>query len=76
MDIRWPGLSYEQWADTWDTLHLWTQVIGKVKLALTPFLTAWWNVALSPAPAGCPTDAGAGVSYARPPPWRDGTTPR
>lgn len=47
MDIRWPGLSYEQWAETRDTLHLWTQVIGKIKLALTPFLNEWWNVALT-----------------------------
>jgi hypothetical protein len=35
VDIRWPGLSDEQWAETRDTLHLWTQVIGKIKLALT-----------------------------------------
>jgi Family of unknown function (DUF5996) len=47
VDIGWPGLPYEQWADTRDTLHLWTQVIGKVKLALTPFLNEWWNVALT-----------------------------
>jgi len=45
VDIRWPGLSYEQWAETRDTLHLWTQVIGKIKLALTPFLNEWWNIA-------------------------------
>jgi hypothetical protein len=47
VDTRWPGLPYEQWAETRDTLHLWTQVIGKVKLALTPFLNEWWNVALT-----------------------------
>ncbi len=47
MDVRWPGLPYEQWAETRDTLHLWTQVIGKAKLALTPFLNEWWNVALT-----------------------------
>ena len=47
MDIRWPGLPYEQWAETRDTLHLRTQVIGKIKLALTPFLNEWWNVALT-----------------------------
>jgi len=47
VDPRWPGLPYEQWAETRDTLHLWTQVIGKVKLALTPFLNEWWNVALT-----------------------------
>jgi hypothetical protein len=47
VDTRWPELPYEQWAETRDTLHLWTQVIGKVKLALTPFLNEWWNVAFS-----------------------------
>ena len=61
MDVRWPGLPYEQRADTRDTLHLWTQVIRKVKLAVTPFLNDWWNLALTltcrglitgPMPAG------------------------
>jgi Family of unknown function (DUF5996) len=47
VDTRWPELPYEQWAETRDTLHLWTQVIGKVKLALTPFLNEWWNVAFT-----------------------------
>ncbi|HET7381228.1 MAG TPA: DUF5996 family protein, partial [Pseudolabrys sp.] len=34
---RWPELSYAAWKDTRDTLHLWTQVVGKVRLALTPW---------------------------------------
>jgi len=55
VDIRWPGLSYEQWAETRDTLHLWIQVIGKIKLALTPFLNEWWNVALTLTCRGMPT---------------------
>jgi hypothetical protein len=64
-------LPYEQWAETRDTLHLWTQVIGKVKLALTPFLNEWWNVALTltcrgmttgPMPAG-PADLQIDVDF-------------
>ena len=39
----WPELPYEAWKDTRDTLHLWTQVVGKVKLELCPFLNQWWE---------------------------------
>ena len=40
----WPDLPYEDWKDTLDTLHMWTQIVGKVKLELVPFLNEWWNV--------------------------------
>ena len=43
---RWPELSYAAWKDTRDTLHLWTQVIGKIRLTLTPWLNHSWHVAL------------------------------
>jgi hypothetical protein len=43
---RWPELDYAAWKDTRDTLHLWTQVVGKVRLALTPWLNHSWHVAL------------------------------
>jgi hypothetical protein len=43
---RWPALSYADWKDTRDTLHLWTQVVGKIRLALTPWLNHSWHVAL------------------------------
>ena len=39
----WPELPYEAWKDTRDTLHLWTQIVGKVKLELCPFLNQWWE---------------------------------
>jgi hypothetical protein len=42
----WPELPYEPFADTRDVLHMWTQVVGKVKLALCPYLNEWWEVAL------------------------------
>jgi hypothetical protein len=41
----WPPLPYENWRDTRDTLHLYLQIVGKVKLALAPFLNQWWQVA-------------------------------
>ena len=43
---RWPALPYAAWKDTCETLHLWTQVIGKVRLALTPWLNHSWHVTL------------------------------
>jgi Family of unknown function (DUF5996) len=57
----WPPLAYDDWADTAQTLHLWTQVVGKVRMALTPAVNHWWHVPLyvgarglttSPIPAG------------------------
>ena len=42
----WPVLRYEGWRDTLNTLHLWTQVVGKVRLALTPWLNHQWHVPL------------------------------
>ncbi len=42
----WPRLDYSDWADTCATLHLWTQVVGKVRLALAPYVNHWWQVAL------------------------------
>jgi len=43
---RWPPLRYDEWKDTLQTLHLWTQVVGKLRLALEPRTNHWWNVAL------------------------------
>jgi hypothetical protein len=43
----WPALPYNDWLETYETLHLYTQVAGKIKLALSPFLSEWWHVALS-----------------------------
>jgi hypothetical protein len=42
----WPGLRVADWKDTRDTLHLWTQVVGKVRMARTPLVNHWWNVTL------------------------------
>ena len=42
----WPELSYRAWADTCSTLHLWTQVVGKIRLAQTPWQNDGWHVPL------------------------------
>src|SRR6476646_8013988 len=52
---RWPELPYAAWKDTCETLHLWTQVIGKVRLALTPWLNHSWHVPLQVTARGLGT---------------------
>src|SRR6516162_8458556 len=39
----WPDLPLAAWSDTCDTLHLWTQIVGKMRIALTPLINHWWN---------------------------------
>ncbi len=43
---RWPDLPLSAWSDTCDTLQLWTQIVGKVRIALTPLVNHWWNATL------------------------------
>jgi uncharacterized protein DUF5996 len=40
---QWPDLPYAAWRDTCDTLILWTQIVGKVRIACTPLVNHWWN---------------------------------
>jgi Family of unknown function (DUF5996) len=42
----WPALPYEAWKDTCATLHLWTQIVGKIRLARTPWVNHSWHVTL------------------------------
>jgi hypothetical protein len=42
----WPALALNSWKDTYATLHMWTQIVGKVRLRLTPVVNHWWNVPL------------------------------
>ncbi len=42
----WPALPLDSWKETYATLHMWTQIVGKVRLALTPLINHWWNVPL------------------------------
>jgi hypothetical protein len=51
----WPALRLEEWIDTKNTLHRWTQIVGKIRLALTPLVNHWWNVPLYVTPRGLTT---------------------
>jgi hypothetical protein len=51
----WPALPYADWHDTYETLHLWSQVVGKVALALAPPLNHCWGVALHVTARGLST---------------------
>src|SRR5437773_7730219 len=51
----WPPLAFDEWVDTRDTLHMWTQIVGKTRMALTRLENHWWNVVLDVTPAGLTT---------------------
>lgn len=51
----WPELNLEEWEDTYDTLHLWMQMVGKIKLEFTPFINHWWNITFSLTASGLTT---------------------
>lgn len=53
----WPALPLAEWQDTCDTLHMWTQVVGKTQLALTPLVNHWWNVTMAVSPRGLRTSS-------------------
>jgi hypothetical protein len=63
-DAIWPDLTYSAWSETLATLHLWTQIVGKIRLTLTPWLNHSWQTPLyvttrglgtSPIPIGAET---------------------
>jgi hypothetical protein len=43
METAWPPLRVDKWGETRDTLHMWTPVVGKVRLALSPMINHWWQ---------------------------------
>ena len=51
----WPALAYDDWADTAQTLHMWTQIVGKIRMALTPPVNHWWHVPLYVSARGLTT---------------------
>jgi hypothetical protein len=61
-DTLFPALPIEEWEETKDTLHLYLQIIGKIRLALFPRMNHWWHVPFYVTPRGVTT---------RPIPWRD-----
>jgi hypothetical protein len=54
-DDGWPALPYDAWKDTYATLHMWTQIVGKVALALAPPINHGWAIALHPTARGLTT---------------------
>jgi hypothetical protein len=42
--MLWPALPLDEWEDTYATLHMWMQIVGKIKLVRTPMINHWWNV--------------------------------
>src|SRR5215217_4430426 len=52
---QWPSLPYEEWKDTYATLHMWMQIVGKIALAQAPPLNHSWGVTLSLTPRGLTT---------------------
>jgi hypothetical protein len=60
----WPELPFDEWAETCETLHRWTQIVGKVALELRPFLNEWWQIAFHLTARGMTTGTipfGSGV---------------
>jgi uncharacterized protein DUF5996 len=55
MQEPWPDLPLESWRDTCETLHMWTQIVGKICLASTPRSNHFWNIALQITPRGLST---------------------
>ena len=53
----WPELDWANWEPTASTLHMWTQIVGKVRLALSPMQAHWWNVPLYVSARGLSTSA-------------------
>jgi len=53
----WPALPLSEWQDTYATLHMWTQIVGKIRLARAPMRNHWWQVPLYVTPRGLTTSA-------------------
>jgi hypothetical protein len=53
----WPELHLASWGPTAATLHMWTQVVGKIRLALAPHVNHWWQVPLYVSPRGLRTSS-------------------
>src|SRR4051812_44436506 len=53
----WPGLPYDAWKDTYATLHMWTQIVGKIRMVQSPHLNHWWQVPLYVNARGLTTSA-------------------
>ncbi|GFG86257.1 DUF5996 family protein [Mycolicibacter algericus] len=56
-ETGWPRLRVQDWGPTRDTLHMWTQIVGKVRLAHAPLVNHWWQVTLYVTARGLATSA-------------------
>jgi len=56
-DTAWPALPLAEWGATQATLHMWTQMVGKLRLALSPRMNHWWQVPLYVSARGLTTSA-------------------
>jgi hypothetical protein len=52
---QWPELPLEAWQETYATLHLWMQIVGKIRLTCTPWINHSWHVTLYVTPRGLTT---------------------
>ena len=59
---EWPALPFAEWKDTCETLHMWMQIVGKIRLALTPLINHWWEVPLYVSARGLTTSP---IPYAK-----------
>ena len=50
--VPWPALRVDEWPNTRDILHMWTQIIGKLRATETPMINYWWNVTFYVPPRG------------------------
>ena len=57
IDNIWPSLPLAAWQETYSTLHMWAQVVGKIRLALAPKLNHWWQSTLLVTPRGLTTSS-------------------
>src|SRR3954466_8869491 len=53
----WPCLRLDDWAPTRDTVHMWMQIVGKIRLAHSPLVNHWWQVTFYPTARGLTTSA-------------------
>ena len=57
---QWPSLRVEEWTATRDTLHMWAQIVGKIRMQYMPLINHWWQVTLYVSPRGLTT---GGIPY-------------
>jgi hypothetical protein len=53
----WPSLTVDEWTATRSTVHMWVQIVGKIRMAHMPLLNHWWQVTLYVSPRGLTTGA-------------------